>query len=220
MSDRMAELYPEVVRAGGLAEALRRAAAARDVDLGPALEQSSARWSASIDAPHGGCEVSVGAEQRFFHVEIRRSDYRATWVSGAAPELDPVAGVILAWLAGESAAAVSARFPFVTAGEFADVAGDDEMVAAQWRSLLAAPEYRDERPLLAAVHRSPRARRLFPVLTHGMLRLSADMGRVGGREIRIVPLRHGGHRIEDGAGTVLATLESLLSLDPLLDLDS
>ncbi|GIF61971.1 hypothetical protein Ais01nite_00060 [Asanoa ishikariensis] len=151
-------------------------------------------------------------------MEMHRSDYPIVWASGASPDIEAVVAVIVAWLQGASASEVSARFNFVSAEELADIVGDEELVEAQWRSLLADDIYDAERPFLDAVYEHERARRLFPMLSHGVLRLGADIARIGGREVRIVPLRHGGHRIENEKGHVLTTLDSLAELGPHLRL--
>ncbi|WP_412737382.1 DUF6193 family natural product biosynthesis protein [Krasilnikovia sp. MM14-A1259] len=136
-------------------------------------------------------------------------------MSGASPDLDAVVGVVVAWLQGESASDVSTKFPFVKAGELADINDDEGLINAQWQSLLVDEYALDERALVEAAYGNEHARSLFPMLSHGALRLSTDLGCPGGRVMRIVPLRHGGCRIEDEDGPVLATLDSLDGLSSL-----
>ncbi|WP_425264218.1 DUF6193 family natural product biosynthesis protein [Streptomyces caeruleatus] len=58
---------------------------------------------------------------------------------------------------------------------------------------------RRRRPLVEAAHRDGRLRGLYPYLSHGMLRLSTELGRQGAREIQICPVTGGSYRVEDTA---------------------
>ena len=217
MSSELANIYPEIVRAGGLPRALREMAAGHGMDLPPGMEDDSSSWSARIESPRGACFVTVAVEFKCFHVEIHRLPSRILWVSGSIPDLDMVARLIVLWLQGASASELGGQFGSVRVGELADVARGDDLAAAQWRSVLSDEIYLNERPLLEAVYRLRAARRLFPVLSHGVLKLSYDSGRVGGRELRIVPLRDGGYRVEDEEQITIAVLNRIDAVGSLIE---
>lgn len=199
------KLYPDLAAAGGLCLALEQLAEVRGVRL--TMHAESDRTSAVVISDRGSCYVNIGSDERVFILEFHEGAF--TWASGGTSDLGAVISVLAAWLNGISAKGLASAFHFMSPGLLADARDDAEIVSRMWRSLLTDEVFIEERPLVEAVFANERFRNFFPGLSHGTLRLSMDLGRRGGREVHLVPMRAGGYRIEDTHRNVSMTEPSL-----------
>ncbi|MGC4892630.1 hypothetical protein [Micromonospora sp. DT31] len=107
-------LYPDLVEPGGLAPALGQTAAAHQLDIGEvcAPEQGRGRFtSAELTSPRGVVCVSLGAQARYFMIDLRIDG--EVQARGDATDLLQVAQVAAAWRTGTTLAELTVRYPFM-----------------------------------------------------------------------------------------------------------
>ncbi|MFF3850603.1 DUF6193 family natural product biosynthesis protein [Streptomyces sp. NPDC002328] len=192
------DLYPDLIRLGGLASAMSHTARTDSVDLGEIRTEPGRRGhgrftAAALPADRGTVSVCLGADERWFSITI--ADDAHVWTTGGTDDLHQLVGVTDAWRRGATLRELHDRFPFMSCTAMAQAYEDGTPVVAQWERLLAHEEYVAERPLLRAAHAEPRLRTLFPVLSHGSLILSRDPYDRTSEEFRIIPRTDGGYRV-------------------------
>ncbi|KKK07595.1 hypothetical protein [Micromonospora sp. HK10] len=107
-------LYPDLVERGGLAAALADTAARHRLDVGEvtAPDHGRARFTcAELASAHGVVCVGLGAQARYFMIDLRVSD--EVQARGDATDLLQVAQVAAAWRAGTTLPELTAAFPFM-----------------------------------------------------------------------------------------------------------
>jgi hypothetical protein len=204
-------LYPDVSAMGGLTEAIVSAARRRGVDLGtvvdPASSPAGESVTARMESGRGTLRVSLSSESRTFFLGVHEG--RFVWAEGASEDLESLVDAVAAWREGVPVDDFAARFPFMTPGRLARAREAGDVTRAQWEWLCTADVYADERDLVTAFHEDGRFQRLFPVLTHGVLRLSFGGGTPEARTIAVAP-EDGAYRVTDthhsGRGEVAASL--------------
>lgn len=191
-------LYPDVFAKGGLAEAIVSVARRRGADVGkpvgPATAAGADTGTAVTESARGTLRVSLAAESRTFFLGVH--ERRFVWAEGATEELDPLVDAIAAWRGGMAVDDFAARFPFMTPGRLARAREAGDVVRAQWDWLRTAEVHAGERDLLTAFHEDGRFDGLFPVLTHGVLRLGFGGGDPAARAITVAP-EDGAYRVTD-----------------------
>ncbi len=212
----MDHLYPELVEHGGLAPALRAAAAREDVDLG---EMSAPAWpgpdhTVYLTSSRGGMGVSAAPDERRFSIALAGRGH--SWAYGDTADLSEVVGVLRAWRDGATLRELGARFPFMTYDVMAQAYEDGNPVEVRWELLLSDPELDLVRPLLRVAHGHPGLRALFPSVSHlTLLRLSLDPADLAGGEVRILLSSRGGYRVDvtwEEAGHQIANVDEAVGL--------
>ncbi|MGW0946298.1 DUF6193 family natural product biosynthesis protein [Streptomyces sp. NPDC002623] len=196
-------LYPDLIERGGLVSALESLARESGLDVGtPYSEHASGpgRYrSAVIATDRGTMSMLLGKRERMFSLDIRGRGF--TWADGMTDDLRELVGAVAAWRSGLPVDEFAGAFPFMRLGRLARGYESGDPIAAQWEWLRTAEVYDRERPLVEAAHANGRLRGLFPYLSHGVLRLSTELGRQGAREIQICPVSGGSYQVEDtGSG--------------------
>jgi hypothetical protein len=191
-----AELYPDLLRAGGLAAALREAARAMAIDLGPVRVQSGdGRYTtAMIASSRGTISVLLGAEKRHFSISIYSSTF--VWAAGSTGILADVVAVADAWRAGATLGELIRGFPFMHHDEVAASYENNTPIEGQWARLLADPELDGMRELLCSAHARRELAALFPYVSHMTLRFVADPHVRSGETLSITPTATGTLRVE------------------------
>lgn len=164
-------LYPDVVAAGSIG----RAVDVRARTLGVSWRISRASWqtddmvTAVIRTDHGDIRIMIGAELRFFAVDVWHVG--ALWISGKTPDLDALTRFIAAWNDGISLAEAHSRWPFMVYERLAEARERGDAVAMKWRLLDTDPEADYVRDALNAAAARPELTQLFPWLSHHGTRL-------------------------------------------------
>ncbi|WP_310723978.1 DUF6193 family natural product biosynthesis protein [Streptomyces sp. N2A] len=194
-------LYPDLMEAGGLAAAMVRAAREHGIDLGsvwPGSTSQRAHYvSAVAESDRGPILVGLGAEKRWFSISIEGDLH--PWASGGTDSLVSVVRVLDSWRSGATLQELNALFPFMCYGELEEARERGDVVATQWRHILAEGNQFFDQSLLCEIHSHERLRELFPFFSHGILRIARDHTDRRAGEIWITPLRSGAYRVEDTA---------------------
>jgi hypothetical protein len=213
-----ADLYPDVLAMGGLVDSIVSVARRRGADVsGVAGQESSAAGqclAAELESSRGTLHVSLGKESRTFFLGIY--ERRFVWAEGATEELEALVDAIAAWRGGMQVDDFAGRFPFMTPGRLARDRESGDVTSAQWDWLCTAEVYADERSMVVAFKADGRFHRLFPNLSHGVLRLSFGDGVQGARELHVVPREGGAYRVIDTqhpeSGEVVASLDEAVAV--------
>ncbi|MER6758466.1 DUF6193 family natural product biosynthesis protein [Micromonospora echinofusca] len=187
----MAWLYPEIVRAGSLAAALRRAAAEIGVDVGDVTANESNPKSyagvASAVPEREALGVSVGHVER--HFSVGGWGQGVELLTGSTDDLAEVARLAQAWRTGRPLVEIRRLAPFVRVNEraLAHERGPEHVVAYQWHQLFADVEEQADWPefgdLVRAAYDEPRLRQLYAYTSHWSIQFSTCTG---------YPFSHGG----------------------------
>ncbi|MFE3142179.1 DUF6193 family natural product biosynthesis protein [Streptomyces scopuliridis] len=193
-------LYPDLIQRGGLAPAMSRLAHEHGIVLGeirtrPGRNGGGLFNAAEVDSDRGVISVLLGSEERRFSLSVFEEGVRE-WAAGATGDLLDAVKVAEAWRNGTGLEELTGLFPFMTTTPLALAYESGDPVATQWDRLLGHDEYVRERPLLRRAHANSRLRPLFPVISHGTLRLSLDSRDRTAEEIWISPLANGVFRVE------------------------
>lgn len=173
--DLFAELYPDVVEAGGLVAAIDE----RARRLGTPLEgvvpggRSSGERAAAINSPTGYLAVMAEHTTRSFFVRIR--DRGVELAGGSTELLDDVVRAAFAWQSGRGLRDMHEVAPFMLFDELAEAHERGDAVAVKWRMLRDAEDERIS-ALAAAVESVPEVAALFPFVSHNVLCLSRVTG--------------------------------------------
>lgn len=217
-------LYPEIQEFGSLSSAVAYEANSRGLDLGRICSQAEAGagliYTAQMESSRGKIQVWLAESDRAFFVGIQEG--RFVWAEGATSDLATLVAASAAWRDGMPVVEFAENFSFMALTRLAAAREAGDPIPTQWDWLLNSDIFEEERPLVAAVHADGRFRRLFPNLSHGVLRLSVNLGMQGSREIHIIPLGGGLYRVEDTAlpgsqATVGGLNEAVEAAGELLD---
>ncbi|MBV1855913.1 DUF6193 family natural product biosynthesis protein [Catellatospora tritici] len=168
-----AELYPEVVDAGGLLRALVELAERNGVDLDGAHESPPLSLGmVTVPSDRGGIHVGVIRSARGFTIAMSGPNW--TWARGTTADLPDVVEVAGAWRGGMLLRELTAAYPFLAYDALGLGYEDGDPVSAMWGILLAAEHLERQRPLLRAAFAHPRLRPLMPGVSHGTVRLKRD----------------------------------------------
>ncbi|MGI5421979.1 DUF6193 family natural product biosynthesis protein [Actinomadura luteofluorescens] len=214
------ELYPDLVRMGGLASAVFSVAAKRRVRLGEVRDVPGMEHPAAIVISSGESSVSIllGVHKRWFSIKVFRGSN--VWASGGTDELLPAVMAANAWLDGVTLAELANRFQFMSYSLLAEAYEKGNPVEVQWSLLLEDEAYVEIRPLLQAVYAIESLRDLFPVVSHNtQLRLYVDVDSRSSRQFWVTIQGDGMYRVEVGAevgigevvGSLAAAVETLIS---------
>ncbi|MFI1397371.1 DUF6193 family natural product biosynthesis protein [Streptomyces sp. NPDC020681] len=212
------DLYPDLIRFGGLAAAMSRIAGSDDVALGE-IRTTPGRWghgrfiAADVATDRGAISVRLGVDRRLFSVSIA-NDVHA-WAEGSTDDLAQVVRMAGAWRGGATLRELHDGFPFMSYTALAQAYEAGDPVTVQWERLLSREIFEKERPLLRAAHAEDRLRVLFPVVSHGSLVLRRDAQDRASEEFWIVPLAGGAFRVRS---TKLSGSErEVASMDAAID---
>ncbi|QIP84561.1 hypothetical protein GLX30_11575 [Streptomyces sp. Tu 2975] len=211
-------LYPDVSAMGGLTDAIVSIARRRGIDVGavvdPASSPAGESVTAELESGRGTMHVSLGTESRTFFLGIY--ERRFVWAEGATDDLESLVDAVAAWRGGMLVGDFAGRFPFMVPGRLARAREEGDVTRAQWDRLCTAEVYADERSLVTAFHEDGRFHRLFPNLSHGVLRLSFGDGVQGARELHVVPMGGGPYRVIDTqqveSAEVVASLDEAVAV--------
>ncbi|GII24278.1 DUF6193 family natural product biosynthesis protein [Planosporangium mesophilum] len=191
------DLYPDLIRQGGLAAAMSDVARRNNIDLGTVgVHSRSGRFnSAMIDSGRGTISVLLGAERRFFDVNIYGKTH--PWARGATDDLTATVMVADAWRRGATLTELTGEFPFMSCTELAQAYESGDPVTTQWQRLLEDGDLESIRPLLRAAYANSRIRSLFPVVSHTtLLRLARNPVDRSGDETWITQTSDDAYRVE------------------------
>lgn len=131
-------LYPEVVQAGSLQNALQ--AVADDAGHGLAIELTSSpgwrRVAARVESDSHSANVLMALGERCFTVGCWTGGVHMA--SGSTPDLTEVVGALHSWLEGPRVGELVAQWPFLRTWELAEAHERGEAVPVRWRQLREA----------------------------------------------------------------------------------
>ncbi|MFJ8623931.1 DUF6193 family natural product biosynthesis protein [Kitasatospora sp. NPDC093550] len=163
-----ATLYPEVVHAGSLRDALQTAADRAGHAL--AVEPTSAPgWrhvAAQVEADGRTATVlMLRGDERDFRVTCRAHDIGMA--TGSVQDLSRAAGAVHTWIQGAGVRELTDRWPFLRTWELAEAheRGETEAIAVRWRMMQRGPAPRrdaDFGELVRAAFEHRRLRALSP----------------------------------------------------------
>jgi hypothetical protein len=185
-----AELYPDIVAAGSLAEVVRQAVPDHDLaDLVSEDQGSSAR----VKRGNRGAEVSLAREWPVFYFSLTQDGREL--LANAHEDIGAVGGAIATWVEGATVSQVHEAYPFVPVNDWALAYEDGRAVEFEWERILdndrpistrpldLAPPQRPARrghplveAMLEAAARQPVLRQLYPVFDHGYFSFSRCTG--------------------------------------------
>jgi hypothetical protein len=146
-------LYPDIVRAGGLAEALMDLADRHGIDIGPVESRDFApiHVGVKLTSARGPIAVALQREARAFTAIVNGpvTGYSAI---GVTDDLLQVARAAEAWRAGAVLRDLAARFPFMSYDGLAQACEDGTQVEYRWNRLLNREDLVPYLPLLSAVY--------------------------------------------------------------------
>ncbi|MFE0629003.1 hypothetical protein ACFW3D_18840 [Streptomyces sp. NPDC058864] len=172
--------YPDLDTSDGLAEALKRGASG----LGLGLEGFVEGFGRAVLATdRGTVSVYVGAEQRFFGIDIHEADIE--WASGATDDLGRALRAVAAWQGGAALDDYVAEFPFMKAGTLAHAFMEGRVAEACWEELLASEYPTGGQRLLVRLAPFGELRRFYPEISYGELRFTEPPPHQGDRVIRV-----------------------------------
>lgn len=219
-----AELYPDLIEAGGLAAALRQIADAEHLDLGDIKVQNewgrSAFTTARLTADRGAMAVLLGGDSRRFSISAGQAFKDPGWVTGSTPDLSETARMLAAWRTGVKLRELTVRFPFLEYPPISQGYENGAPVPAQWKIVLADQETETHRDLLTALHEDDVTRGMFPYFSMFTLRLAADPYDMSAAEVvvatgpeegcyRVTSSATEGERLVRGIGEVVEAVRDL-----------
>lgn len=148
---RYVALYPEVVLAGSLRNALQAVADRAGHGFAVGLT-SSPGWrhvAARVGADGRSANVLMGLEQRSFTVDCWTGG--VSMASGSTHDLHEVAGALHSWLHGPRVRDLVAQWPFLRTWELAEAHERGDAVALRWRRLRETASRRPDTGLYALV---------------------------------------------------------------------
>ncbi|MEY9887711.1 hypothetical protein ABIA31_001340 [Catenulispora sp. MAP5-51] len=199
-----ADLYPDLIEAGGLAAALRQVAHAEHLDLGEIKVQNewgrSAFTTARLTADRGAMAVLLGGDSHRFSISAGQPFRDPGWVSGSTPDLAEAVRMLAAWRTGVKLRELTARFPFLEYPPISQGYEDGTPVPAQWKIVLTDQEAETYRDLLTALHADDVTGGMFPYLSMFTLRLAADPYDMSAAEVVVARgPEEGGYRVSSSA---------------------
>ncbi|MFF3144806.1 DUF6193 family natural product biosynthesis protein [Streptomyces sp. NPDC057927] len=205
MDPHRKDLYPDVTAAGGLLSALKEAEKLGRGEIWPVPWITDA---IVIETARGHVSVVPATEERLFRVRVHIPGFTwdipgFTWDIGSTDDLGLLVEVVVAWREGVPFDELAARFTFLELDEFARALERGEPTSSQWADLLSAEFHRRQWNLLRRLHADEVLRNMFPVMSHGAVRLRVDLFDGASRQVRVYELD--GERYEVCAGVPGAT---------------
>jgi len=207
MVDDTESLYPDLVAAGGLGNALQAALKAVSSRYQIALlnEIYNLMTYARVEFGSRSSHVKIGAKQRIFQFACCARG--VLLANGQTQSLHELALAIDRWLGShDTAAELAAQFPFVTPEEHASVYERGLEVEERWREYLTGMGKRFPQlvQFLQAAAGKPKLRRLFPFTSMTQFCFSRCTGYPFTRDTPIVqPLPAGIYEVVSPDGQVL-----------------
>ncbi|MFR9796759.1 hypothetical protein ACL02U_12760 [Streptomyces sp. MS06] len=210
-------LYPDLIRAGSLAGALRAAAAEGGLDLGevtPSAESAEARYkTARVAAERAVVEVRLGLGERRFSVTLDDRRRHLVWASGSTGELDVVARSAAAWREGAGLRDLAREFPYLRPKRAALALEDERLTDSQWEALLSDGRHAGHHALLARLRATAGVCEAYPYFSHETLRLTVDFFDRSAREVLIDSHEDGTYTLRgpaEGETAVAGDLDALV----------
>ncbi|NWF29573.1 hypothetical protein HW130_25525 [Streptomyces sp. PKU-EA00015] len=201
-----AMLYPEVVRAGSLQNALQVVADGAGYGLTVELT-SSPGWrhvAAQVAADGFSANVLMARGERSFSVDCSAGGIRMA--TGNIDGLSEVAGAMHSWLQGPRVRELVAQWPFLRTWELAEAHERGEAVPVRWRQLRAASARMQDtalHELVEAAFEQPRLRVLSPGRSMYWLTFSRRASPPICHDLpRAMPLGNGRYRVRFADGRV------------------
>jgi hypothetical protein len=158
-------LYPDLIEAGGLHEAVTRALNSSGSDLKATTVPGFIPY-ARVEQGSRSTQVYIAAEQRLFTLEFWYDGI--AYGNGATPDIGVVAEAIQVWIVeAPQIASMRGRFGFFKPTGKGEAHEAGTLVEYQWESLLRSwsehePNAFSPRPLIEAARLRPELRQLFP----------------------------------------------------------
>ncbi|MBV1852601.1 DUF6193 family natural product biosynthesis protein [Catellatospora tritici] len=210
-------LYPEVVRAGGLVNALHAEFDLIGLTLRAQLDEDPACGGrvASVQDTDRRTKVTLSARERRFRMSVRSG--KVTMASGFAPDLAAVADVARRWHGGARLPELAAAWPFLGSVALAECRERDDALEAAWLSLYENHTQDAVRGRLhsfvALAFHEPSLRRLRPFTSHWTLGFStAARYPWSGAHPSVHPLEPGTYLVRAADGRELGVADAAGSL--------
>lgn len=192
-------LYPEVVQAGSLQNALQVVADRAGYGLAVELT-SSPGWrqvAARVEADGHSANVLMAQSERSFVVDCWTNHVRMA--TGSTPDLSAVVGALNSWLQEPGVRGLVAQWPFLRTWELAEAHERGEAIAVRWRQLREAAARRPDTALHELVEAAFEQERLR-VLSPGRSMYWVTFSRRAAPPIchdlpAAMPLRNGGYQV-------------------------
>ncbi|MFI1394876.1 hypothetical protein [Streptomyces sp. NPDC020681] len=187
MDTHRKDLYPDVTAAGGLVSAMKETAKLRRGEIWP---EPSTTDGIIIRTARGLVSVVPATEERLFRVRVHIPGFTwdisgFTWEIGSTDDLRLLVEAVAAWREGVPFDELAARFTFLELDEFARALERGEPTSSQWANLLSAEFHRRQWNLLRRLHADEVLRHMFPVISHGAVRLRVDLFDGASRQVRV-----------------------------------
>ncbi|MFD8419533.1 hypothetical protein [Streptomyces sp. NPDC059466] len=176
--------------AGGLLSAMKEATKLGGGDIWPVFSITDA---VVIGTARGHVSVVPATEERRFRVRVHIPGFEwdipaFTWDIGSTDDLGLLAEMVVAWREGVPFGELAERFTFLELDEFAGALERGEPTSSQWADLLSAEFHRRQWNLLRRLHADEVLRNMFPVMSHGAVRLRVDLFDGASRQVRVYEL--------------------------------
>ena len=215
------DLYPDLVRAGGLSAAMLELGSEHALEIGEVASQPFGGQIKPVLVQSGNGSVSVvaGVVKRLFSIGISRGGHLLA--NGATDSLIDIVRLADAWRKGIAFSALEEQFPFMNVDQLAKAFEDGNQVAFRWGELLRDPDLGEVRSLLMAVQSNWALRGLFPSVSHlTLLRLDLDSTDSAAGAILIGKTADLGFTVDatwiEGAANHVASIEEALEVATLL----
>ncbi len=177
MNTHPKDLYPDVAASGGLVSAMKEAAKLREGEIWPAPSTTDA---IIIETARGLVSVVPATEERLFRVRVLIPGFTwetpgFSWEIGSTDDFGSLVEAIAAWREGVPLDELAARFEFLELDEFARALERGEPTSSQWDDLLSSDFHQRQWGLLRRLRADEVLRRMFPVISHGAVRLRVDL---------------------------------------------
>ncbi|MGW6202265.1 DUF6193 family natural product biosynthesis protein [Streptomyces sp. NPDC055089] len=204
-------LYPEVVRAGSLQNALQAEADRAGYGL-PIELTSSPGWrqvAVRVEAGGHSANVVMAQSERSFVVDCWTNDVQMA--TGSTPDLSAVVGALHAWLQDPGVRGLVAQWDFLRTWELAEAHERGEAIPVRWRQLREAAARKPGtalHELVEAAFEQERLRVLSPGRSMYWVTFSRRAAPPICRDLpAAMPLRSGGYQVRFSDGR-LQELES------------
>jgi hypothetical protein len=157
------DFYPDLVAAGGLAQALQAALREIGSPLTVSELDKGVRFVAYARVESGSrfSQVYIAAQERLFLFDFWARG--VVLANGQTPHLVDMAQAINKWVGSDCRTTdLAAAFPFVTVKEEAAAYERGEEVEERWRLYIASIGYPELEAFVAAASQRPQLRQLFP----------------------------------------------------------